>query len=263
MVPSQKAGRHILNIGFQAPLRFSNLSGVVLMKQIESNLVIEWYIDLEDRLRQFLRTVPINWNHRAVLPLLSGIITEAGGIVDSIFRREFDLSDTRAKRHNLRINDFRDHYEKRFSLSSKKTIIYQHPPVLLSPFRGWALPSNIKESELEWWDAYNKIKHERIEHYSKCTLSNAVSALCALHQVLSVLPFFFKSLIAHDMIRLRGYAIPYAIDCIEQEREDMPFLLESQLFATPYGNIRFPDNLENISGSVFGGSKRLEQFVGK
>lgn len=233
------------------------------MNQTETNLVIEWFIDLEDRLKQFLRTVPINWNHNAVLPLLSGIITEAGGLVDSILRREFDLSDSKIKRHNLRINNFREHYEKRFSLSSKNSIIYQHPPVLLSPFRGWSLPSNIKEAELEWWNAYNKIKHERIEHYSKCTLSNAVLSLCALHQLFSVLPCFFRSLIAHDMIRLRGYAIPYAIECIEQGKEDMPFLFESVLFATPYGNIQFPDNLDNISGAIFGGSKRLEQFVGK
>ena len=65
------------------------------------------------------------------------------------------------------------------------------------------------------------------------------------------------------MIRLREYAIPYAIECIEQGQKEMPFLSESDLFATPYGNIRFPDKLENISGATFGGSKRLEQFLGR
>ena len=65
------------------------------------------------------------------------------------------------------------------------------------------------------------------------------------------------------MIRLRGYAIPYAIECIEQGNQDVRFLLESLLFATPYGNIRFPDKIDNISGARFGGSKRLEQFVGR
>lgn len=233
------------------------------MKQIEAELVIEWFIDLEVRLKKFMRTVPINWNYNAVLPLLSGIIVEAGGLVDSILRREFDLSGSRLERKNLRITHFREHYEQRFSLSSINTIIYQHPPILLNPFRGWSLPSNVDGAKLDWWVAYNKLKHERIEHYSKCTLSNAVLSLCALHQVLSVLPCFFKSLIAHDMIRLREYAIPYAIECIEQGKEDMPFLSESVLFATPYGKIRFPDNLDNISGAEFGGSKRLMQFLGR
>jgi hypothetical protein len=233
------------------------------MKQIEAELVIEWFIDLEVRLKQFLRTVPINWNHNAVLPLLSGIIVEAGGLVDSILRREFDLSGSRLEREKLRITQFREQYEKRFSLSTKNTIIYQHPPVLLYPFRGWSLPPNVDMAKLEWWDAYNKLKHERIEHYSVCTLSNAVLSMCALHQVLSVLPSFFKALIAHDMIRLSGYAIPYAIKCIEQGRGDMPFLSESELFATPYGEIRFPEYLDNIRGATYGGSKRLEQFLGR
>jgi hypothetical protein len=233
------------------------------MNQTETRLVIEWYHDLEARLNQFLRTVPITWNHQAVLPLLSGIIVEAAGLVDSIFRKEFDLSASRIQRKNLRITHFQDHYEQRFSLSSKNTIIYQYPPVLLTPFRQWVFPSGQPESTLEWWDAYNKLKHERIENVTKCTLSNAVLSLCALHQVLSVLPCFFKALLAHDMIELSGYAIPYAIDCIEQGREDMSFLSESKLFATPFGKQRFPDDLLSTDRTVVWSSKRLQQFLGK
>lgn len=233
------------------------------MDQTESELVIEWFLDLEVRLKQFLRTVPINWNYNAVLPLVSGIIVEAAGLVDSIFRKEFDLQGSRIKRKDLRIMHFRDQYEQRFSLSSKNTMIYQHPPVLLVPFQGWALPSNEAGATLEWWDAYNKLKHERIEHYDKCTLSNAVLSLCALHQVLSVLPCFFKSLIAHDMIALGEYAIPYAIQYVEQGQKDMPFLSETELFATPYGKLRFPGELSKVSSATFGRSKRLERFLGR
>ena len=155
----------------------------MLMDQTEANLVIEWFIDLEDRLKKFLRTVPINWNHRAILPLLSGIITEAGGLVDSILRKEYDLSGSKAKRHNLRINHFREHYERRYSLSSSRSVIFQHPPVLLYPFREWSLPPKMK-TELEWWDAYNKIKHERTEHFSRANLINAISATGGLLLVL-------------------------------------------------------------------------------
>ena len=61
------------------------------MEQREAELVIEWFLDLEERLNKFLKTVPINWNYKAVLPLVSGIIVEAAGLVDSVFRKEFDL----------------------------------------------------------------------------------------------------------------------------------------------------------------------------
>ena len=87
-------------------------------------------------------------------------------------------------------------------------------------------------------------------------------ALCALHQVLSVLPCFFRSLIRHDMIALRGYAIHYAIRCVEEGKTDMPFLVESELFATPYGKLRFPDEISRINPVLYGDSKLLERFLG-
>lgn len=233
------------------------------MNQTQAELVIEWFLDLEDHLKHYLRTIPINWNHGAVLPLLSGIIVEAAGLVDSVFRKEFDVSQSRTLRRNLRITHFSVQYEQRHSLSRKTTIIYQYPPVLLNPFRGWISQEEGGGVDLEWWEAYNKLKHERIEHYAKCTLSNAVMAVCALHQVLSVLPCFFKSLITHDMVALQGYPISYAIRLVEEGRVEVPFLVESQLFATPYGQLRFPDDLSKIRGAVYGGSKRLAQFLGK
>jgi len=155
------------------------------------------------------------------------------------------------------------HNSSAVTLSSKNTLIYQYPPVLLTPFREWIFSSGQPESTLEWWDAYNKLKHERIEHYSRCTLSNAVLSLCALHQVLSVLPCFCRALVAHDMIETSGYSIPYAIECIEQGNEGMPFLSESDLFATPCGKQRFPDDLRNMMRTTTWRSKRLEQFLGR
>jgi hypothetical protein len=233
------------------------------VNQTEAELVIEWFLDLETRLKQFLRAVPINWNHNAVLPLLAGVIVEAAGLVDSILRKQFDLSGCKTQRKNLRITHFQDYYEQQYSFSSKNTLIYQHPPVLLNPFREWVFPSGRPESTLEWWDAYNKLKHERIEHYQRCTLSNAVLSLCALHQVLSVLPCFFKALVAHDMIELREYAIRYAIESIEQGRENMPFLSESELFATPYGKQGFPSDLLETDKMLEWSGKRLQRFLGR
>jgi len=233
------------------------------MNQTETELVIEWFLDLEARLKQYLKIVPINWNHNAVLPLLSGIIVEAAGLVDSVFRKEYDISQAKTKRKDLRITHFSTQYEQRYSLSNKTTLIYQYPPVLLNPFSGWMFNSHEASNSLDWWDAYNKLKHERIEHYSKSTLNNAVTALCALHQVLSVLPCFFRSLIAHDMIALQGYTIKYSIELIEQGQADMPYIVDSELFATPYGQTRFPADLNHISSAIYGGSKRLERFLGK
>ncbi len=233
------------------------------MNQTETEMVIEWFLDLEGRLKQYLKMVPITWNHNAVLPLLSGIIVEAGGLVDSIFREEYDLSKSSGLRKNLKINHFAEQYEQRYELSSKTTLIYQYPPITLNPFSAWSQGAKSADLKLDWWEAYNKLKHEKIKQYTKSTLHNAVTSLCALHQVLSVLPCFFRSLLAHDMVALQGYAIPYAIEAIEQGQTDLPFLVDSELFATPYAGKRFPPNVNNISSAVYGGSRRLAQFLGR
>jgi hypothetical protein len=233
------------------------------MNQSETELVIEWFVDLESWLKKYLKMVPITWNHNAVLPLLSGIIVEAGGLVDSVFRKEYDLSQSSIQRKNLKITHFAAQYEQRYELSSKTTVIYQYPPVLLNPFFSWAPNAQGAGLTLDWWDAYNKLKHEKIEHYAKSTLSNAATALCALHQVLSVLPCFFRSLISHDMVALGGYGVPYAIEAVEQGLTEMPFLVDSELFATPYAAKRFPADLDDVSSVAYGGSRRLAQFLGR
>ena len=42
------------------------------------------------------------------------------------------------------------------------------------PFKNW------KTSKLEWWDAYNSLKHNRISNYSSANLRNILGAMSAL-----------------------------------------------------------------------------------
>ena len=54
----------------------------------------------------------------------------------------------------------------------------------ISPFKNWN-PSSPTKS-LKWYDAYNKIKHDRIENLSLATLDNAINAVCALITLLCI-----------------------------------------------------------------------------
>jgi len=47
----------------------------------------------------------------------------------------------------------------------------------LKPFQGW-LPERASQS-LPWYDAYNKVKHDREACFSRATLANALSAVTA------------------------------------------------------------------------------------
>ena len=58
------------------------------LKELETSLVIEWYEALEERLSIFLRFVPpVPENLEVLSHVLAGIITEACGLLDSLFRQ--------------------------------------------------------------------------------------------------------------------------------------------------------------------------------
>lgn len=63
----------------------SQLGGV--MDEFERNSVIDWYELLEDRLLGYLGHVPrAESNLKVFFPELAGIILEASGLLDSVFR---------------------------------------------------------------------------------------------------------------------------------------------------------------------------------
>ena len=61
----------------------------------------------------------------------------------------------------------------------------QHPWLApLSPFQGWG-SSNRPTADLQWYDAYNAVKHDREENFSRATLRHAFEAVtaCAIMMV--------------------------------------------------------------------------------
>lgn len=78
----------------------------------------------------------------------------------------------------------------------KDTIMERHPAfhsikvrmprfgLELEPWMNWG-----GEQQPHWWRAYNKVKHERHEHFSKGNLKNALNAVAALYVLLV---FFYR-----------------------------------------------------------------------
>lgn len=50
--------------------------------------------------------------------------------------------------------------------------------IQLVPFRGWNLAQ--PSQSLSFWDAYNRVKHDRISNYQKASLQNTLNALAGL-----------------------------------------------------------------------------------
>lgn len=98
---------------------------------------------------------------------------DACSLIDSILR---DCADG-GKRHTLK--EYAVLHEEHLELEGTTSLLLVSPLQFLPPFRGWCGATPV------WWDAYNKVKHDRIRNYAAATYSCAVSAMAGLHQLLA------------------------------------------------------------------------------
>lgn len=233
------------------------------MNQSQAELVLKWYLELEERLSQILHVTQYTPETQLIfLPPLVNIVLDSCSLLDAIFREEFIGTE---KRNKLTISKFCPYFESTFNFSGIKTILYQYPLLYLKPFEGWC--NNDKYQSLEWWSAYNKLKHDRIREHKNATLKNAVNAICALHQVISQNQTFINALIRQDLICFGQWGKDYAKEAVYQKEEaiknHVTALVETDLFATPVGAERFPDDIEKISPFHFAQGRKLWRYVGR
>lgn len=66
-------------------------------------------------------------------------------------------------------------------VNSVKIIVkHSRASIILEPFKTWDSSGYGKS---EWWQAYNKLKHNKIENYSQGNLKNLITSLAALYFV--------------------------------------------------------------------------------
>ena len=125
------------------------------------------------------------------------MIRQETGETDTPYASRFKASDRVAKFQEkvsggveFNMGDYRILLEAEFNLSRCEVQLrpyQQNNPSLkspdgyrLSPFSQWA-----KEEKLSWWEAFTKLKHDRINNFQLATLRNAINALAATFIVLS------------------------------------------------------------------------------
>lgn len=225
------------------------------MEKENANNIIDLFIDLEYRLLRFTKTIPFKGiNKDVTLPLLSSIIVECGSLIDTIFREEYP-SCTNKK--DLDITNFAQNYRK---LESINTLLLIYPPRIISPYMGW-IDKNGKYCARDWWQNYNSLKHGRIQNWHLATLSTAINIMAALHQVISQ-PSFIESLVLNNMVSYDN-DLTYILEHIKKNTVEFTILIESELFATPFGKRSFPSHPNEIQPINFSMSKKLIHFLGR
>ncbi len=231
------------------------------MDDYEATLVVDWFLEIEQRLSNLLQITRLTPSSRELpLPPLANVIVDAGSLVDTVFR---DNCVSRKKRKNLGIVDFHIYFEPLLNLSRQHSVILEVPLETIAPFADWNDPATGDYSAIDWWQDYNKLKHDRIAEHSRATMMTAIKTVCALQQVLSFLPEFKKALLSSDLLSFGDWSRAYALDVIQDpQNKEVTVLVESKLFVTPVGVEQFPEDPKKISGILVHGSRKLVRFLG-
>lgn len=219
------------------------------MDEFERDSVIHWYELLEDRLLDFLRLVPpIDANLDVHSPHLAGIILEASGLLDSVFREispdPVTVSGKQKPAGDLEIGDYEDLYSTHFDLPNYRSYVLVSPPQVRCPFMAWG-----RGEHLSWWATYNKIKHNRIPHLRKATLDLAIEAMCALHQVLSRSPDFAEAMLRRHWLKSKVVSPAQALDLLKDDHRwaSIRVLVGTRLFLVGRGREGFlPATLDDF-----------------
>lgn len=144
-------------------------------------------------LGEVLNTVPYGPEHENVWsPRLTTVLLEACSQLDSLWRARSHQATS------LSIKDYFDHFGP--DVADRWLVFWGEPALRLQPFSAWARIAERERADyqaLDWWKAYNALKHDRLKYRKDATLRNAVHALAGLFVAIVRSPECAAA-IAHD-----------------------------------------------------------------
>ena len=231
----------------------------------ENGGIWESYGDLEHQFEDFLEYVPyINKNKKVCSFRLANLIMSIGGHVDSAFtkmafyrgfnrghdkckkiRKKVKLSRDNLKKGKgpviVKIEEYLEAFDEEYGIHKEK-IIFKRLPMreLVQPFKPYIPKTNAPE----WWEAYNKLKHDIVENFERATLQTAKDALAgALLLNVRHIPgakrlFHFGLLRVAWTRKTMGKPAREALSWAQAKKnlgEDIPFFVETPIFRYNYG----------------------------
>lgn len=201
--------------------------------------VLSWYISAEQMLDDVLRVVPYCTSHENVWsPVLATVLLESCSQLDSLWNFEARQSSCVTKK-KLEIPDYFCYFGE--YLAYRWVVFWGEEPEQFCPYEPWRSVSQYTTANyipLDWWQAYNRLKHDRLRNRQEATLKRALHALAALF--LNILRCEF----CRDEVAQAGWlsAAPGAAHNPRTHLgEDSPstkdayVLAESKLFSYPVG----------------------------
>ncbi len=146
-----------------------------------ANSVISTYITTENMLVDVLRVIPYCDAHESVWsPVLVTILLETCSQLDSLWKYEAKQSAFVTK-GKLDVRDYFSYFGE--YMAPKWVVFYGEEPRRLQPFDTWGNVASYNPSDypgLDWWTAYNNVKHDRLKNRPEATLRHSTNALAGL-----------------------------------------------------------------------------------
>lgn len=204
----------------------------------KTNFAISSFVVLERQLSDCMEYLPfIQANKQAISPKFIPIIMDACSLIDSIL---FEVTSTKSREH-FNLKKYSEIQEPKLNLSNNATLFLISPVQMLRPFKGWD-----KETP-EWWNAHNRLKHNRLNNYHNATFTNAVLALAGLHQVMARHRDFISGFLKLGWIDTSNFDTIDNLGSAVHVGSKVDVVVESTLYASAtYENFVNPDSSDDL-----------------
>ncbi len=192
--------------------------------RIKTNFVLANFQVLEDQLLDCMDYLPfIDANRQAISPKFVPIIMESCSLIESIF---YEICNDNGKKR-LTFKRYSGLYETKFSLDQNASLFLVLPVRLLLPYKDWT-----KKPPL-WWEAYNNLKHDRLNNYGLATFTNAVYSLAGLHQLMAKQYDFIGAFLKAGWINTNNIEVLDNLGSAAHVGSIVDVIIESKLYASP------------------------------
>lgn len=145
------------------------------------NSVVASYLSVEKMLGDVLQVVPYCPSHENVWsPALVTVLLESCSQLESLWHFEAKQSPC-VPRKDLHIKDYFGYFGE--ALAYRWLVFWGEEPKQLRPYKRWASIKHYTKANyvpLEWWQAYNCLKHDRLQNRREATIKRAAQSLAAL-----------------------------------------------------------------------------------
>ena len=143
----------------------------------ERSLHWDYFLSLEEDLLRSVRFVePVEDNFVTYSTEFAGVILGAASEVDVVLKGLCRKVNPQTKAY--RITEYREELASfaRWDILVSKVSAPRWPDLSFDPWGSW----RERGETPQWWKDYNKVKHQRDQHFSKANLLNAWQAMSAL-----------------------------------------------------------------------------------